>query len=80
MSLPTQDDLTANALLAKLNESDRKRLAPHMLVFKKKPLDILQHAGQEVVDTWFPCGSALAAFCVGTNHNANAVDFFYMSC
>ncbi len=74
MSAPTKDDLTANALLAKLTEADRNRLAPHMLAFKKKPLDILQQAGQEVLHTWFPCGSALAAFCVGTNHNADAVE------
>jgi len=74
MSIPTQSDLTANALLAKLTAADRQRLTPHMLAFDLKPLDILQEAGQEVIDTWFPCGSAMAAFCVGTNNNHNAVE------
>ena len=74
MTLPTLDDLTANALLSKLSEADRKRLLPHMLSMDLMPLDTLQHAGEEVVDTWFPCGSAMAAFCVGTNDHENAVE------
>jgi hypothetical protein len=74
MSVPTEDDLTSNTLLAKLTDADRRRLAPHMLVFEMKPLEILQEAGEEVVHTWFPCGSAMAAFCVGTNHNEDAVE------
>jgi hypothetical protein len=45
-----------------------------MLAFELKPREILQEAGEEVVDTWFPCGSAMAAFCVGTNRNADAVE------
>jgi hypothetical protein len=74
MSQPKPSDITANLLLAKLTQPDRDRLAPHMLAFDLKPLAVLQEAGSEVVDTWFPCGPAMAAFCVGANHNANAVE------
>jgi CRP-like cAMP-binding protein len=74
VTTPTRDDLASNALLSKLSEGDRARLAPHMLVFDLKPLHVLQSAGETVVDTWFPCGSAMAAFCVGANHNETAVE------
>lgn len=74
MTSPTQADLASNELLGKLTEEDRARLAPHMMVFDLQPLHVLQEAGEEVVDTWFPCGSAMAAFCVATNHHADAVE------
>lgn len=64
MSAPTPEDLANNALLATLSESDLERLIPHMLVLDLKAHAALQKAGDEVVDTWFPCGSAMAAFCV----------------
>ncbi|MBF7015398.1 Crp/Fnr family transcriptional regulator (plasmid) [Novosphingobium resinovorum] len=64
MSAPTPEELAGNALLATLSDSDRERLMPHMLVFDLKPHAVLQKAGGEVVDTWFPCGPAMAAFCV----------------
>lgn len=74
MTAPTLDDLSNNALLATLSEADRKRLAPHMLVFDLKSGAVLQEAGEEVIDTWFPCDSAMAAFCIGTNENTSAVE------
>jgi len=74
MSQPRSADFASNLLLAKLTEQDRTRLTPHMLAFDLKPQDILQEAGAEVTDTWFPCGSAMAAFCVGTNHHQDAVE------
>lgn len=74
MTAPVIDDLLSNGLLATLSESDRGRLAPHMLVFDLKASDVLQEAGEEVLDTWFPCGSAMAAFCIGVNDNSIAVD------
>jgi hypothetical protein len=74
MTAPTTDDLLRNALLATLNEADRMRLAPHILTFDLKSGEILQHAGDEVVDTWFPCGHAMAAFCIATNDNTTAVE------
>ena len=66
MTAPTLDDLSDNSLLATLSEADRKRLAPHMMVFDLKHDYILQHAGEDVIHTWFPCGPAMASFCVGT--------------
>jgi hypothetical protein len=74
MSVPKSADIAENALLAKLTEADRQRLLPHMLAFDLKSLDVLQEAGEEVVDTWFPCGAAMAAFCVETNENTRAVE------
>lgn len=74
MSQPKLADFTANLLLVKLTEADRLRLTPHMLAFDLKPLDILQEAGADVIDTWFPCASAMAAFCVGSNHAQSAVE------
>lgn len=74
MTAPTLDDLSHNALLATLSEADRKRLSPHMLVFDLSRGDVLQHAGDEVVDTWFPCGPAMAAFCVSTNESQSAIE------
>jgi CRP-like cAMP-binding protein len=74
MTAPTSADLAANALLSTLSEADRQRLAPQMMVFDLKAGDTLQRAGEEVVDTWFPCASAMAAFCISTNHGANSVE------
>jgi len=71
---PTPDDLTGNVLLGTLNETDRKLLAPHMVVLELKAQDVLQRAGEEVVHTWFPCGSAMAAFCIGMNDGSTAVE------
>jgi CRP-like cAMP-binding protein len=67
MANPTADDLMGNGLLATLREEDRARLAANMAVVDMKPGAVLQRAGLEVVDTWFPCGAALAAFCVATD-------------
>lgn len=74
MATPSPEDLSGNALLSTLWEADRNRLVPHMLVFDLKPGDILQRAGETVVDTWFPCGSAMASFTVDTDHSNNAVE------
>jgi hypothetical protein len=65
MTAPTAGDLVANGLLVKLSQDDRARLTPHMMVFDFDAGHVLQEAGEDVVDTWFPCGSAVAAFCVG---------------
>jgi hypothetical protein len=74
VTTPSPEDLSRNGLLATLSEEDRQRLVPHMMVFDLKSRDILQHAGDEVVDTWFPCGSAMAAFCIATHDNSLAVE------
>ncbi len=64
MTSATRDQMLSNALLSILTEEDRKRLEAHTLAIEMPAQSILVHAGDDVVDTWFPCGSALAAFCV----------------
>jgi hypothetical protein len=62
MTAPVPADLLENALLAKLREDDRQRLAPHMMRLDLQAQSLLQRAGEDVVHTWFPCSSAAAAF------------------
>ena len=74
MTSPTPVEMLENELLAKLNESDRRRLASHMLMFELSGKDILQYAGEDVVDTWFPCGSSLASFQLAFEDGTGAVE------
>lgn len=74
MTAPTVEELTDNALLAILREEDRRRLAPHMVVVELDAKDVLQRAGDEVVDTWFPCGSAMASFGVWVEESGTNVE------
>jgi CRP-like cAMP-binding protein len=74
LTAPTRTDLAANLLLAKLADADRARLTAHMLIFDLKSGDTIHRAGDDVVDTWFPCGGALAAFCISTNDGADQVE------
>ncbi len=73
MTSATRAQLSQNALLAVLHEEDRVRLEPHMLAIEMPTGGILQHAGEEVVDTWFPIGASLAAFCI-SNAQGQSVD------
>jgi CRP-like cAMP-binding protein len=59
-----EEDMKGNALLSVLRDADRVRLVPHMRLVELKASDTLHKAGDTVVDTWFPCGEALASFCV----------------
>ena len=74
LTTPTEADVAGNLLLAKLSATDRARLVPHMMVLDMKAGDILHRADEDVLDTWFPCGSAMAAFCVETNDGSDAVE------
>jgi hypothetical protein len=74
LSTPTQADLSANLLLGKLVEHDRSRLIAHMMAFDMKSGDVIHHAGEDVVDTWFPCGAAMASFCVAASDGQDAVE------
>jgi DNA-binding MarR family transcriptional regulator len=74
MTAPLPGDLLENALLAKLREDDRRRLAPHMVCVDLQAKTVLQRAGDDVVDTWFPCGSAMAAFRVSVDEESPAVE------
>ncbi len=74
MISPTAVEMLDNELLAKLNESDRQRLAAHMMVFELNRKDILQPAGEDVVDTWFPCGPSLASYQLWSEDGVGAVE------
>lgn len=74
MTAPTAQELLGNALLSILKEEDRQRLAPHMMVMELDAKDVLQKAGDDVVQTWFPCGSALASFCVWVEETGSSVE------
>jgi hypothetical protein len=74
MTAPVSKDVFNNALLAKLREDDRQRLAPHFTVVDLQTKSVLQRAGEPVVDTWFPCGSAMAAFSVWIDDDSPAVE------
>jgi len=68
------EDLADNALLGKLRDDDRRRLAPHMTALDFQAKHILQRAGDDVVDTWFPCRSAMAAFSIWVDDYNPAVE------
>jgi hypothetical protein len=74
MTAPLPAELMENALLAKLRDEDRQHLAPHMMRIDMGAFAVLQQAGEDVVNTWFPCGSALAAFRVWIGDNNPAVE------
>ena len=74
MTAPAAEDLLGNALLAILRDEDRRRLAPHMVVADLKAKDILQKAGDDVVQTWFPCGAAMASFSVWVEESGSNVE------
>ena len=73
MTAPTKVQVAQNALLSVLTEEDRMRLQPHLVALDMPAHGVLCHAGQDVVDTWFPCGDALAAFCI-SGAEGRAVD------
>jgi CRP-like cAMP-binding protein len=73
MTSATRSQFSENALLAVLHEDDHARLEPHMHALEMPKDSVLQRAGEDVIDTWFPCGPALAAFCI-TNSEGQSVD------
>jgi CRP-like cAMP-binding protein len=64
ITTPTQDEMAQNGLLAVLVEEDRERLRIQMMRLDMEAGAVLHHAGDDVVDTWFPLASASAAFCI----------------
>jgi hypothetical protein len=74
MTAPLLEEISQNALLARLQEADRIRLQPHFMVFDLSQNDILQKAGDEVVETWFPCASAMASFNVWVDEDRPGVE------
>ncbi len=69
--------MAENTLLSVLMEDDRQRFESHMMRFEMPAGSVLINAGQDVVDTWFPCGHAMAAFCLNSADGA-AVDIGYV--
>jgi CRP-like cAMP-binding protein len=67
VSTATLDEIAHNSLLSILVDHDQRRLVPHLHSFDLKAGAILQHAGDDVVHTWFPCGAALACFLVSAD-------------
>jgi hypothetical protein len=74
MISPAPAEMLGNELLAKLNEHDRQRLARHMMLLDLDRNHILHAAGDDVVDTWFPCGSSLASFQLWSEDGEGAVE------
>lgn len=56
--------MVQNGLLAVLVDGDRARLRRQMKVLDLEAGVVLQRAGDDVLDTWFPLAAAAAAFCV----------------
>jgi CRP-like cAMP-binding protein len=74
MTSPTPEQMAGNQLLSRLSDEDRARLAGHMLILDMESGAVLQQAGNEVIDTWFPCGPSMAAFAVSTQEGGNSVE------
>jgi biotin operon repressor len=74
MTTPTLDDLVGNELLGKLREDDQRRLSPHLTIVDLQDNFVLQRATETVVDTWFPCASAMAAFNVWVDDAGPGLD------
>lgn len=74
MTAPVVSELMENALLAKLRDIDRERLAPHLMRTDLRSQNLLQGAGDDVIHTWFPCGSAAAAFAVWIDHDNPSIE------
>lgn len=67
-------DLSGNELLAKLRDEDKRRLLPHLNALYLDAGDIIQKAGDDVVDTWFPCEQSLAGFQIWVDDDNGAVE------
>src|ERR1700753_3472200 len=52
----TEADIAENDLLGKLSVADRGRLMPHLSVVDLAAGHVLVSAGEDVDETWFPCG------------------------
>lgn len=73
-AVATTRNLGENLLLARLHEDDRLRLCQHLTGHDLEVGDELQTAGDEVTDTWFPCGSAVASFRIWADDDNDAVE------
>lgn len=74
MNLTSTHEMSGNLLLMMLNEEDRQKLLPHTVFYELEAEAVLQKAGDDVVHTWFPCGSALASFQRWVDEDNSAVE------
>lgn len=74
MSGQSMQDFSDNLLLMMLNERDRQKLLPHTMVFDLEALTVLHKAGDDVMNTWFPCGTAMASFQRWVDDDNSAVE------
>jgi len=74
MNLLSVQDFSDNLLLMMLSDADRQKLIPHMMHFDLEALTVLHKAGDNVVNTWFPCGAAMASFQRWVDDDNNAVE------
>ncbi|WP_322994186.1 Crp/Fnr family transcriptional regulator [Castellaniella sp.] len=61
-------------LLSSLSEEDWSLVSRHLFRMEMKAGDIMQKAGDEVMQTWFPCDAASASFQISTDDGRNAID------
>lgn len=66
ITIPSTSELAQNGLLSALDQTDRERLAGRIAAVDLAADTVLHRVGDDVIDTWFPLGAALAAFCLGT--------------
>ncbi len=74
MTSHLSDFLGDNRLLAQLRDQDRLRLMPHLSGHELAAGHVLQPAGEDVTETWFRCGAAIASFRVWADDNCDAVE------
>ncbi|MBA8841780.1 MULTISPECIES: Crp/Fnr family transcriptional regulator [unclassified Ochrobactrum] len=74
MNLTSTQEMSGNLLLMMLNEEDRQKLLPHTVFYELEAEAVLQKAGDDVIHTWFPCGSALASFQRWVDEDNSAVE------
>lgn len=63
-----------NRLLAQLGDDMRQRLMTQVSAHDLPAGAVLITAGEEVTDTWFPCGAALASFQLWVDDDNTAVE------
>jgi len=66
MAAATFQDFDQNRLLSVLSPDDHARLKPHFQVLEPAAGTVIQAAGENVTETWFPCGATLVCYCVET--------------
>lgn len=72
MSKPLEH--SENLLLNRLNAEDWLRISAHLTAHELGAGAVLQKAGDEVTETWFPCGQASAGYRVWTDPGSDPLN------